>query len=41
MQQSLGFSRVSVASGATHDAAIFSNKGVKTGMILLEMIRDP
>ena len=33
--ESLGFSRVSMASGATHDAAIFSNQGVKTGMIFV------
>ena len=33
--ESLGFPRVSVASGATHDAAIFSNQGVKTGMIFI------
>ena len=33
--ESLGFSRVSVASGATHDAAIFSNQGIKTGMIFV------
>ena len=26
---------MSVVSGATHDAAIFSNKGVKTGMIFV------
>ena len=33
--ESLGFPRVSVASGATHDAAIFSNQGIKTGMIFV------
>ena len=33
--ESLGFPRVSVASGATHDAAIFSNQGIKTGMIFI------
>ena len=33
--EALEFPRVSVASGATHDAAIFSNQGIKTGMIFI------
>ncbi len=33
--ESLGFPRVSLASGAGHDAAIFSNAGVRTGMIFI------
>ena len=33
--ESLGFERASLPSGAGHDAAVFANVGIKTGMIFV------
>ena len=33
--ESLGLERASLPSGAGHDAAVFANAGIKTGMIFI------